>query len=143
MFACCKMEGVSVVFAPLGAELGSAIGEGGFTLVCNRMTIAAGRTGPGDVDDLDDVRQAQFAHTTFLAQGVVSGIEILVDTEDAGSDGPGVGFGTVGVGVGTIRNRVGLRRSGFGRGRGRTWMVGFGGIRVSITNHIHIHVYRV
>ena len=48
------------MFAPLGAELGSAFGEGVFTLVCNRMTVAAGRTGLGDVDDLDDVRRAQF-----------------------------------------------------------------------------------
>ena len=77
----------------------------------------------------------------------MSGVEILVDTQAAGSDGPGVGFGKVGVGVGVgvgmVRNRVGLRRSGFGWGRGRTWMVGFGGIRVSIMNRIHIHVYRV
>ena len=107
------------------------------------MTIAAGRTGPGDVDDLDDVRRAQFPHTTFLAQGVVSGVEILVDAEAAGSDGPGVGLGTVGVGVGMVRNRVGLRRNGFGQQRGRTWMVGFGGIRVFIMNRIHIHVNRV
>ena len=50
------MEGVSVVFAPLVAELGLAVGEGGFAMVCNRMTVAAVRTGLGDVDDLDDVR---------------------------------------------------------------------------------------
>ena len=49
MFSCCKMEGVSVVLAPLGAELGSAVGEGGFALVCNRMTVAAGRASPSKV----------------------------------------------------------------------------------------------
>ena len=55
-------------------------------------------------------------HTTFLAQGVVSGIEVLVDAETAGPDGSGVGLGTVGagvgVGVGTVRNMVGLRGIG-------------------------------
>ena len=52
------MKGVSIVFAPLGAELGSTVGEGGFALVDNRMTVAAGRAILGDVDDLDDVCQA-------------------------------------------------------------------------------------
>ena len=73
------------------------------------------------------------------------GVEVLVDAETAGPDGSGLG--TVGagvrVGIGTVRNRVGLRGSGVGQGRGRTWMVGFGRIRVSIMNCIHIHVYRV
>ena len=82
------------MFAPVGAELRSAAGENGFTLVCNRMTVAAGRTAPGDVNDFDDVRRAQLAHTTFLAQGVVGGVEMLVDTEAAGSDVLGVGLGT-------------------------------------------------
>ena len=54
MFACCKMKGVSVLLAPLGAEPGSTVGEGGFALVDNRMTVAAGRAISGDVDDLDD-----------------------------------------------------------------------------------------
>ena len=58
MFAGCKIKGVSVVFAPLGAELGSTIGEGGFALVDNRMTVAAGRAIPSEVDDLDDVCRA-------------------------------------------------------------------------------------
>ena len=49
------MKGVSVVFEPLGAKLGSTVGEGGFELVDNRMTVAAGRAIPGDVNDLDDV----------------------------------------------------------------------------------------
>ena len=52
------MKGVSVVFAPLGAELGSAVREGGFALVDNRMTVAAGRAIPSDVNDLDDVCRA-------------------------------------------------------------------------------------
>ena len=86
-------------------------------------------------------------HTTFLTQGVVSGVEVLVDAETAGPDGSGVGLGMVGagvgVGVGTVRNRVGLRGIGIGRGGGRTWMVEFGRIRISIMNCIHIHVYRV
>ena len=68
--------------------------EDGFALVCNRMTFAAERTVPGDVNDLDDVPRAQFANTTFLPQGVVSGVEILVDAEAAGYDG----LGTVGAG---------------------------------------------
>ena len=133
MFAGCQMKRVSVVFGSLGAELGSAVREVGFAFLCDRMTLAAGRTGPGDVNDLDDVRLALFAHTTFLAQGVVSGIEILVDAEAAGPDGIGV----------EVRNRVGLRKEWVGQGRGRMWMVGFGRIRVSIMNCIHIHVYRV
>ena len=52
------MKGVSVMFAPLGAELGSTVGEGGFALVDNRVTVAAGRAIPGNVDDRDDVCQA-------------------------------------------------------------------------------------
>ena len=52
------MKGVFVVFAPLGAELGSTVREGGFALVNNRVTIAAGRAIPGDVKDLDDVCRA-------------------------------------------------------------------------------------
>ena len=52
------MKGVSVVFAPLGAKLGSTVGEGFFALVDNRMTVATGRAIPGDVNDLDDVCQA-------------------------------------------------------------------------------------
>ena len=52
------MKGVSIVFAPLGPELGSAVGEGGFALVDNRMTVAAGRAIPSEVDDLDDVCRA-------------------------------------------------------------------------------------
>ena len=58
MFAGCKVKGVSVVFAPLGAKLGSTVGEGFFALVDNRMTVATGRAIPGDVNDLDDVCQA-------------------------------------------------------------------------------------
>ena len=52
------MKGVSIVFAPLGAELGSTVGEDGFTLVDNRVTVAAGRAIPSDVDDLDNVCRA-------------------------------------------------------------------------------------
>ena len=52
------MKGVSVVLAPLGAELGSMVREGGFALVDNRMTVAIGRAISGDVDDLDDICQA-------------------------------------------------------------------------------------
>ena len=59
-------------------------------------------------------------HSSLLTQGVMSGIEILVGAEISGSDGFGVGFGTVGavvgagveVGVGTMGDRVGLRRIG-------------------------------
>ena len=114
------MKGVTLVFAPLGAELGFAAGEDGFTLVYDRMNIAARRTGLDDVADFDDVRRAQLACTTFLAQGVVGGMEILVDAEVAGSDVLGVG---VGGGVGTVRSRVGLRRSrvGWGGGVGQGW----------------------
>ena len=49
------MEGVTVVFAPLGADLGFAAGEDGFTLMYNRMNIATRRTGLSDVDGFDDV----------------------------------------------------------------------------------------
>ena len=52
------MKGVSVMLAPLGAEPGSTIVEGGFALVSNRVTVAAGRAVPGDVDDLDYVCRA-------------------------------------------------------------------------------------
>ena len=142
------MKGVTLVFAPLGAELGFAAGEDGFTLVYDRMNIAARRTGLDDVADFDDVRRAQLACTTFLAQGVVGGMEILVDAEVAGSDVLGVGLGSVGAGVGggvgTVRSRVGLRRSRVGwGGGGRTRMVGFGRNRVFIMHCIYIHVYGV
>ena len=46
------------MFAPLGAEPGVTLAEGGFALVGNRVTVAAGRAAPGDVHDLDDVCQA-------------------------------------------------------------------------------------
>ena len=79
----------------------------------------------------------------------MSGVEILVGAEIAGSHGFGVGFGTlevgVGVGLGTVGNRVRLRGIGVGR-RGvgvRTRMVGFGRVGISIMNCINSHVYRV
>ena len=66
----------------------------------------------------------------------MSGVEILVGTEVAGSHGFGVGFGMVGAGVGRVGDRVGLRGIGIGKGGGgRTW--------ISIINCIHRHVYRV
>ena len=90
------------------------------------MDASTGRAGSGDVNDFDDVCRAQLAHTTFLAQCVVGGIEILVDAEAAGSDVLGVGLGSVGagvvVGVGMVRSRVGMRRS-----------------RVAILHCIYIH----
>ena len=46
------------MLAPLGAEPGFTVAEGGFALVGNRVTVAAGRAAPGDVDELDDVCQA-------------------------------------------------------------------------------------
>ena len=52
------MEGVSVMFAPLGAEPGFTVIEGGFALVSNRVTVATGRAASGDVHDLDDVCRA-------------------------------------------------------------------------------------
>ena len=52
------MKGVSVVFAPFGAEPGVTIIEGGFALVNNRVTAATGRAAPGDIHDLDDVCRA-------------------------------------------------------------------------------------
>ena len=55
MFAGCKVEGVSVVFAPLGAEPGFIVSEGGFALISNGVAIATGRTAPGDVHDLDNI----------------------------------------------------------------------------------------
>ena len=58
MLAGSIMEGVSVMLAPLCAEQGVTVVEGGFALVSIRMTAAAGRAAPGDVDDLDDVCRA-------------------------------------------------------------------------------------
>ena len=55
MFTGCIMEGETIVFAPLGADLGFDIGEDNSTLMSNRMNVTTGRTGPSDVDDLDDV----------------------------------------------------------------------------------------
>ena len=52
------MKGVSVMFTPLGAEPGVTVFEGGFALVGNRVTVAAGRAAPGDVHELDDVCRA-------------------------------------------------------------------------------------
>ena len=49
------MKGVSVVFAPLCAEPGATVIEGGSALVSNGMTVATGRAASGDVHDLDDV----------------------------------------------------------------------------------------
>ena len=46
------------IIAPLGAEQGVTVVEGGFALVSNRVTVAAGRATLGDVDDLDDVCRA-------------------------------------------------------------------------------------
>ena len=62
----------------------------------------------------------------------MSGVEILVGAETAGSYGFGVGFGTlevgVGVGVGTVRNRVRLMGIGIERrGGGRGWLGLVGG----------------
>ena len=52
------MEGISVVFTPLGAEPGITVIEGGSALVSNGVTVATGRAAPGDVHDLDDVCRA-------------------------------------------------------------------------------------
>ena len=49
------MEGVSVVFAPLGAEPGFIVSKGGFALISNGVAIATGRTASGDVHDLDNI----------------------------------------------------------------------------------------
>ena len=143
MFAGCIVEGVTIVFAPLGANLESAIREDSFTLMANKVNTATGRTSPGDVNDFDDVRRAQLVHTALLAQGVINGVEFLVDSEAAGSNRSGVGFGAVMVGVGTVRSRVGLRRSRVGYRRSGIRAVGFGRVRVSIMYCIHIHIYRV
>ena len=51
------LQGVTIVFAPLGTNLGSAIREDSFTLMANRVNTDTGRTSPGDVDDFDAVRQ--------------------------------------------------------------------------------------
>ena len=40
MFAGFEMEGATVVFAPLGADLGFATREDSFTLMYNRMNVA-------------------------------------------------------------------------------------------------------
>ena len=58
MFAGCKVEGISVVFTPFGAEPGITVVEGGSALVSNGVTAATGRAAPGDVHDLDDVCRA-------------------------------------------------------------------------------------
>ena len=52
------MEGVSVMLAPLGAEPGITVVEGGSALVSNGVTVATGRAAPGDVHDPDDVCRA-------------------------------------------------------------------------------------
>ena len=46
------MEGVTIVFAPLGTDLESAIREDSSTLMSDRINITTGRTGPNDVDDV-------------------------------------------------------------------------------------------
>ena len=58
VFACSVVEGVSVMLAPLGAEPGLIVVEGGSALESNGVTIATGRAAPGDVHDLDDICRA-------------------------------------------------------------------------------------
>ena len=70
----------------------------------------------------------------------MSGVEILISAEIAGSHGFGVGLGTLEVGIGTVRLMgIGIGRRG-GGGGGR--MVRFGKIRIAIMNCIDSHVYR-
>ena len=53
MFTCCIVEGVTVVFAPLGANSGFPLYEGfaWFIKIMNASTCGAG---PSDVEDFDD-----------------------------------------------------------------------------------------
>ena len=55
MFAGCKMEGVPVMFAPLGADSGLIVSKGGSALNCNGVAIATGWTASGDVQNLDNI----------------------------------------------------------------------------------------
>ena len=72
----------------------------------------------------------------------MSGVEILISAETAGSYGFGVGLGTWEIGIGTVGLMgIGIGRRGGGGGRGGR-MVRFGKIRVAIMNCINSHVYR-
>ena len=87
----------------LGANSGSSFYNSS-TLIFNRMSASTGGAGPSDVEDFDDLCQAQLAHAALLAQGVVNIFESLMFAEGAGSDG---GFGAVVV-------EVGAGKGGFG-----------------------------
>ena len=49
------MEGVPVMFAPLGAESGLIVSKGGFALIGNGVATATGWTASGDVHNLDNI----------------------------------------------------------------------------------------
>ena len=49
------MEGVPVMFAPLGADSGLIVSKGGSALNCNGVAIATGWTASGDVQNLDNI----------------------------------------------------------------------------------------
>ena len=73
------------MLAPLGANSGFS-SYNSSTLISNWMTASTGGAGPSDVEDFDDLRRAQLAHTTLSPQGVVNDVESLIFAEGTWSE---------------------------------------------------------
>ena len=60
------VKGVTIVFAPLGANSGPAIVEDSFALIGNMRIATTAWTGPGDGNDADDLQQAYLLDTALV-----------------------------------------------------------------------------
>ena len=132
VLACCIMEGVAVMLAPLGANSGSSFYDSS-ALIVNSMTASTGGAGPSDVEDFDDFCQAQLAHAALLTQGVVNIVESLIFAEGTRS-GWGIGVAVAEVGVARLGIWIGARRIWIG-------MALVGRLRISVLYGVHVHVH--